>query len=66
MPDIQHAISYLARSRKIDRIIPLDDYDVLTAAAIREHTRIPGMGQTTARRFRDKLAMRYSMPSRIS
>jgi hypothetical protein len=51
MPDVLHAVSYLARSRHIDRIIPLDDYDVLTAAAIREHTRIPGMGQTTARRF---------------
>jgi biotin carboxylase len=64
MPDMRHAIGYLARSRKIDRIIPLDDYDVLTAAAIREHTRIPGMGQTTARRFRDKLAMRYQAQSK--
>jgi biotin carboxylase len=64
MPDVLHAISYLTRSRKIDRIIPLDDYDVLTAAAIREHTRLPGMGQTTARRFRDKLAMRYQAQSK--
>ena len=63
MPDVLHAVSYLARSRHIDRIIALDDYDVLTAAAIREHTRIPGMGQTTARRFRDKLAMRYQARS---
>ena len=63
-PDIQHAISYLARSRRIDRIIALDDYDVLTAAAVREHTRIPGMGVTTARRFRDKLAMRYQAQSK--
>ncbi len=63
-PDIQHAISYLARSRHIDRIIALDDYDVLTAAAVREHTRIPGMGVTTARRFRDKLAMRYQAQSK--
>jgi biotin carboxylase len=63
-PDIQHAISYLARSRHIDRIIALDDYDVLTAAAVREHTRISGMGMTTARRFRDKLAMRYQAQSK--
>jgi biotin carboxylase len=63
-PDIQHAVSYLARSRHIDRIIALDDYDVLTAAAVREHTRIPGMGVTTARRFRDKLAMRYQAQSK--
>lgn len=58
-PDIIHAVSYLARTRIIDTIIPLDDYDVLTAAALREHLRIPGMGDTTARRFRDKLAMRF-------
>lgn len=57
-PDIQYAISYLARTRKIDRIVPLDDFDVETAAALREHLRIPGMGDTTARYFRDKLAMR--------
>jgi biotin carboxylase len=31
---------------------------VETAAALREHLRIPGMGDTTARHFRDKLAMR--------
>lgn len=57
-PYIEYAISYLARTRKIDRIIPLDDFDVETAAALREHLRIPGMGDTTARYFRDKLAMR--------
>lgn len=29
-----------------------------TAARLREHLRVPGMGDTTARHFRDKLAMR--------
>ncbi len=53
-----HGVSYLVRSRMIDRIVPLDDYDVETAAALREHLRVPGMGDTTARYFRDKLAMR--------
>jgi len=57
-PDITYAISYLARTRKIDRIIALDDFDVETAADLREHLRIPGMGCTTSRYFRDKLAMR--------
>ena len=57
-PDITHAVSYLARTNRIDLIIPLDDYDVQTAAALREHLRLPGMGDTLARRFRDKLAMR--------
>lgn len=57
-PNITHAVSYLARSRKIDAIIPLDEYDIGTTASLREHLRIPGMGETTSRYFRDKLAMR--------
>jgi biotin carboxylase len=57
-PDITYAVSYLAREHSIDRIVPLDDYDVETAAALREHLRLPGMGESTARFFRDKLAMR--------
>jgi biotin carboxylase len=58
LEDIVRGVSYLARTREIDRIVPLDDFDVETAAALREHLRIPGMGDTTARYFRDKLAMR--------
>jgi biotin carboxylase len=57
-PDITYAVSYLARSHKIDRIVALDDYDVATAASLREHLRLPGMNESTARHFRDKLAMR--------
>jgi biotin carboxylase len=38
--------------------VALDDFDVEKGAELREHFRIPGMGQTTARHFRDKLAMR--------
>lgn len=57
-PDIIYAVSYLARGRQIDRIVPLDDYDVETAASIREHLRLPGIGETLVRHFRDKLAMR--------
>lgn len=56
--EVIHAVSYLARTRKIDRVVPLDDYDVEVAAMLREHMRIPGMGDTTVRYFRDKLAMR--------
>jgi len=52
------AVSFLARNHELDRIVPLDDYDVELAAAMREHMRLPGMGDTTARFFRDKLAMR--------
>jgi biotin carboxylase len=56
--DIIKGISYLARTQEIDRIVPLDEFDQETAAQLREHLRIPGMGDTTARYFRDKLAMR--------
>ena len=57
-PDITNAVSYLARTHDIDRIIALDDYDIETAAELREHLRLPGMGSTASRFFRDKLAMR--------
>jgi hypothetical protein len=57
-PDIIYAVSYLARSNNIVQIVPLDDYDVETAAALREHLRLPGLGETVVRYFRDKLAMR--------
>jgi len=56
--DIVQAVTHLARNRKIDRIVALDEYDMETAATLREHLRIPGMGLTTMRYFRDKLAMR--------
>jgi len=57
-PDIIHAVAYLARNRHIDLIEALDDFDVETAAYLREHFRLPGMGDSLARNFRDKLAMR--------
>ncbi|MBV9282709.1 MAG: ATP-grasp domain-containing protein [Chloroflexi bacterium] len=64
LDEMIRAVSYLARSRAIERVVPLDDYDVETAAALREHLRLPGMGRTTARYFRDKLAMRDRSASR--
>jgi biotin carboxylase len=57
-PDTIYAVAYLARSRHIDLIVALDDFDVETAAQLREHFRLPGMGDSMARNFRDKLAMR--------
>ncbi|MFN3759615.1 MAG: acetyl-CoA carboxylase biotin carboxylase subunit family protein [Algoriphagus aquaeductus] len=48
----------LMKEHKIDSIVALDDYDVEKAAFLRENFRIAGMGQTTGRYFRDKLAMR--------
>lgn len=57
-PDVIHAVSYLMRSRPIDQIIALDDFDVEVAAHLREHFRMPGIGDSLSRHFRDKLAMR--------
>ncbi|RMG91246.1 MAG: ATPase, partial [Chloroflexi bacterium] len=57
-PDVVYGVAYLMRSRQIDRIVPLDDYDVETAAFLREHFRLPGLGESVTRFFRDKLAMR--------
>ncbi len=53
-----HAVSYVARSRNIERIVALDDFDLEKASLLREHLRVPGMGETRTRFFRDKLAMR--------
>ena len=53
-----YTVSYMARSRAIDRIVALDEFDMENVSALREHLRIPGMGLTTVRYFRDKLAMR--------
>lgn len=59
MEDVAAGLAWLMRTRKFDRIVSLDDFDVEKGAYLREHFRIPGMGQTTARHFRDKLAMRF-------
>jgi D-ala D-ala ligase C-terminus len=58
LPDVIAGLAWLMRNTKIDRIVALDDFDVEKAAHLREHFRIPGMGETTCRHFRDKLAMR--------
>jgi biotin carboxylase len=59
--NMDHVIKGLAfkmRSLRFDRLVSLDDFDVENTARLREYFRIPGMGDTTARYFRDKLAMR--------
>lgn len=50
--------AFLMKHHTIDAVVALDDFDVEKAALIRETFRIQGMGQTTYRYFRDKLAMR--------
>jgi biotin carboxylase len=55
---ILNTVSWLSRSRRFDRIVALDEFDLETAAQIREHMRIRGMGVTASAYYRDKLAMR--------
>src|SRR5918992_3748330 len=56
--DIRKGIAHVGRTEQIDRIVALDDFDVEMAAMLREYLRLPGMDETTARAFRDKLSMR--------
>ena len=51
-------ITRMATHRRFARVIALDEFDLDTAALAREHLRLPGMGRTETRPFRDKLAMR--------
>ncbi|MFN5308395.1 MAG: acetyl-CoA carboxylase biotin carboxylase subunit family protein [Candidatus Kapaibacterium sp.] len=55
---VRNVVCYLSRKTVYDRIVGLGEFDIEVAASLREHTRIPGMGETTSRYFRDKLAMR--------
>ena len=58
LQDMLLAVSHLCRTIQIDRIVPLDDFDLEKASFLREHLRLPGLGETATRYFRDKLAMR--------
>ena len=55
---ILNTVSWMMRGRRFDRVVALDEFDLETAAEIREHMRMPGMGVTTTAFYRDKLAMR--------
>jgi len=58
LEQILNTVSWMSRGRRFDRVIALDEFNQQTAAQIREHMRIPGMGVTTTAYYRDKLAMR--------
>jgi biotin carboxylase len=55
---ILNTVSWMARERRFDCVVALDEFDQETAAAIREHWRLPGMNLSTMAFYRDKLAMR--------
>ncbi len=56
--DYIRAVTNLAGHQPVQRVVGLDEFDVLTAAKTREHLQLGGMTGSHALRFRDKLAMR--------
>ena len=50
-------VSHISRTVKPDRIVALEEFDVVIAALAREHLGMPGLNSSTAKTFRDKLAM---------
>lgn len=51
-------ITNIAGNQPIDRVVGLDEFDVLTAARAREHLQMEGISGSYGLRFRDKLRMR--------
>jgi biotin carboxylase len=49
--------AFISRKMKPDLVIALEEFDVMTAALIREHLCLPGMSSSTAKTFRDKYRM---------
>jgi len=49
--------AFLSRKAKIDRVVALEEFDVVTAALIREHLSLRGLSSSRAKTFRDKLSM---------
>lgn len=50
-------LAFLGRNRRIDRVIALEEFDVVTAALMREHLCLPGLSSSRAKIFRDKFLM---------
>jgi hypothetical protein len=50
-------VAFIGRKLKVDRVVALEEFDVMTAGLIREHFCLPGMSSSTAKTFRDKFRM---------
>ncbi len=49
--DYVRAVTNVAGARKINRVVGVDEFDVLTAAKAREHLQIEGIGNSFARKI---------------
>jgi biotin carboxylase len=56
--DYVRAITNIVGTQNVDRVVGLDEFDVITAALAREHLQMSGLSSSYLRRFRDKLTMR--------
>jgi biotin carboxylase len=50
-------VSHISSTTQPDRIVALEEFDVVIAALAREHLGMSGLNSSTAKTFRDKLAM---------
>ena len=50
-------VAHIAKTRPADRIVALEEFDVVVAALAREHLCLRGMSSSTAKTFRDKYSM---------
>ena len=50
-------VAFLSKRMKVDRIVALEEFDVVVAALVREHFGLPGLSSSAAKVFRDKLSM---------
>jgi biotin carboxylase len=50
-------VAFLSKKMQVDRVIALEEFDVVTAALMREHFCLPGLNASEAKIFRDKLLM---------
>ena len=48
---------HISRTNRIDRVVALEEFDVILAALIREHLCLPGMSSSDAAIYRDKWPM---------
>jgi biotin carboxylase len=50
-------VAFISRKVQVDCVVALEEFDVMTAALVREHFCLPGMSSSTAKTFRDKFRM---------
>ncbi len=50
-------VAFLSKKMRVDKVVALEEFDVVVAALVREHFCLPGLSSSDAKVFRDKLSM---------